>query len=181
MGNDDPSSFDKSAFDFRQFGRMFEDFHVGQTFEHRRGRTMESADSVTFCAATCNWSPLYLDKSFATANGHPERPINPALVASVVIGLTVEDLSEIAGPFLGMESCVFERSVYPGDTLTATSKVLECRLSKSRVGSGVVTWQTVGLNQRGETVLTLVRSNLVKNRVAEPSVTGLTTVSKAST
>ena len=160
----DSRPFDKNDFVLRERGRKYEDFQVGLSFQHHWGRTIERADSVTFCVATCNWSPLYLNHEYAVANGHPECPVSPALVLCVVIGLTVEDLSETAGPFLGMQDCVFAEPVYPGDTLTAKSVVRSCRESASRPGSGVVTWRTVGENQRGETVVSFVRSNLVEKR-----------------
>jgi len=156
--------FDKADYVLHERGRKYEDFHVGQTFEHHWGRTLDRSDNSSFCVATCNWNPLYLNQEFAIGVGHPECPVNPALVICVVVGLTVEDLSETAGPFLGMSDCVFERSVYPGDTLTATSVVLSCRESSSRPGLGIVTWKTRGVNQRGETVVTFVRSNLVARR-----------------
>jgi itaconyl-CoA hydratase len=160
----DPQTFDKASFVLRERGRKYEDFHVGQTFQHHWGRTLRESDNTAFCAATCNWNPLYLNREYAIASGHPECPVNPSLVLCVVVGLTVEDLSETAGPFLGMSDCVFERSVYAGDSLTAESIVLSCRESGSRPGSGVVTWRTTGRNQSGDTVVTLVRSNLVAMR-----------------
>jgi itaconyl-CoA hydratase len=160
----DAYTFDERDFVLRDRGRKYEDFRVGQTFEHHWGRTIDQSDNSTFCAATCNWNPLYLNRVFAIANGHPDCPVSPALVICVVVGLTVEDLSETAGPFLGMSKCVFDRSVYPGDTLTAKSAVLSCRESTSRAGLGVVTWQTQGENQRGEAVVSFVRSNLVEMR-----------------
>jgi itaconyl-CoA hydratase len=180
MGGVDRVEFDKNSFELRHRGRKFEDFSVGQTFKHHWGRTLDVADNTTFCAATCNWNPIYLNKEFAIANGHPECPINPALVVCVVIGLTVEDLSETAGPFLGMDDCVFERPVYPGDTLTASSMVISCRESESRPGAGIVTWQTTCVNQRDETVVTFVRANLVEKAPVEQVSTSAVVSAKAS-
>lgn len=160
----DPRGFDPRRFVTRERGRKYEDFAVGQTFEHHWGRTLDRSDSTTFCAATCTWNPLYLNREFAVAHGHPDSPIHPALVVCVVVGLSVEDLSETAGPFLGMQDCVFERGVYPGDTVTASSVVVSRRESESRSDAGIVTWRTEGCNQRGETVVSLLRSNLVAMR-----------------
>lgn len=83
---------------------------------------------------------------------------------STVFGLSVEDLSEIGGPFLGVEECVYARDVYPGDTLYATSKVIAARLASHRPGFGIVTWSTVGTAQNGAEVVSFKRSNLVKTR-----------------
>ncbi len=167
-----PPRFDKDDFVLRDRGRKYEDFAVGQTFEHHWGRTVDRSDNVTFCVSTCTWNPLYLNREHAVALGHPDTPVNPMLVVCLVVGLSVEDLSETAGPFLGMRDCVFERPVYPGDTLTASSTVLSCRVSSSRPGVGVVEWETTGRNQDGETVVRYARSNLVEMRSAATAPVG---------
>ncbi len=86
------------------------------------------------------------------------------LVLSTVVGLSVEDLSEAGGPFLGVEDCTFHRPVHPGDTVTARSTVVETRESRSRPNVGIVTWHTEGHNQHGELVIDFVRTNLVAKR-----------------
>jgi acyl dehydratase len=78
--------------------------------------------------------------------------------------MTVEDLSEGGGPFLGVDECEFLQPVYVGDTLTARSTVLTARESKGREGFGIVTWHTEGFNQAGETVIDFKRTNLVRKR-----------------
>ena len=83
------------------------------------------------------------------------------LVLCTVVGLSVEDLSEAGGPFLGVDECAFHRPVYPGDTLSASSTVVSARESESRPQFGIVTWRTEGRNQRGELVVDYRRSNLV--------------------
>jgi itaconyl-CoA hydratase len=81
-----------------------------------------------------------------------------------VFGLSVEDLSEGGGPFLGVDACTFVKPVYVGDTLIARSTVLNARESKGQAGYGIVTWHTVGTNQHGETVIEFNRTNLVRRR-----------------
>ncbi|WP_033294967.1 MaoC family dehydratase [Amycolatopsis jejuensis] len=154
---------DLDAFPVRMRGRKFEDFADGQVLHHHWGRTLTAADNVVFSTATCTWLPLYLNAEFARAAGHPEPPVNPMLVLATVIGLSVEDLSEAGGPFLGVDDCEFRRPVYPGDTLTASSTVLSMRASASRP-EGIVTWRTRAHNQRGDLVLHLTRTNLVAHR-----------------
>jgi acyl dehydratase len=87
--------------------------------------------------------------------------VNPMLVLCTVVGLSVEDLSEAGGPFLGVEEVTFHQPVYPGDTLSAHSAVVSARESDSRPEFGIVTWHTEGRNQRGEIVVDYKRSNLV--------------------
>jgi itaconyl-CoA hydratase len=161
------SSPDFSEFVMCAKGVYFDDFVVGAEIAHHWGRTMTDADNVLFSTATCNWNPLFLNVEFARAHDHPSAPINPMLVLCTSVGLSVEDLSEVGGPFLGMEKCSFRQSVYAGDTLTVRSTVLEKRESKSRPRVGIVTWHTVTRNQRDDLVLEFQRTNLVaKRRVA---------------
>jgi acyl dehydratase len=111
-----------------------------------------------------HFNPLYFNTEYARAHGHPDLLINPMLVLSTAVGLSVEDLSEGGGPFLGVDDLTFHRSVHPGDTLTAVSTVAAKRESGSRPAFGIVTWRTEAFNQRGERVLDYRRSNLVAKR-----------------
>jgi itaconyl-CoA hydratase len=74
--------------------------------------------------------------------------------------------SEAGGPFLGIDDVTFHRPVYPGDTLSARSVVVDRRGSDKRPGDGIVTWHTQGHNQRRELVVELRRTNLVRKREA---------------
>jgi acyl dehydratase len=82
----------------------------------------------------------------------------------VVFGLTVEDLSEKGGAFLGVDGLTHHAPVYPGDTLTSASEVTAMRESRSHPGHGVVTWWTEGLNQHGVRVVDFQRTNLIVRR-----------------
>lgn len=145
-------------------GHKYEDFAVGQIFTHHWGRTITDGDNALFSTATCNWNPLHLNAEYARADGHRDVVVNPMLVLCTVVGLSVEDLSEAGGPFLGVDSCQFHRPVYPGDTVVASSEVVGTRQSRSKTGFGIVTWRTQGHNQSGDLVVELVRTNLVQMR-----------------
>ncbi|MGH7897828.1 MAG: MaoC family dehydratase [Candidatus Binatia bacterium] len=155
--------------DFSEFplvakGRQFEDFAEGQGFEHHWGRTLNEGDNSLFATLALRFTPLYFNAEYARAHGHPGIVVDPLLVLCTVVGLSVEDLSEGGGPFLGVEEVEFHRPVYPGDTLTARSTVVSKRESASRRESGIVTWRTEGRNQRHEVVVSYRRSNLVVKR-----------------
>ena len=147
-------------------GRVFEDFSVGRVFEHHWGRTIDVSDNTLFCSSTLQINPLYFNEVYARSLGHPSVVVAPMLVFSTVFGLSVEDLSERGGAFLGMENLTFVQPVYPGDTLTARSTVAATRESRSDPDYGIVTWHTEGFNQRGERVVDFHRSNLVIRRGA---------------
>jgi itaconyl-CoA hydratase len=157
--------------DFAQFplvpkGYAFEDFHPGRVFQHHWGRTLGAADNALFTTVTLAFTPLYFNAEYARAHGHPDVVVHPLLVLCTAVGLSVEDLSEAGGPFLGINQVEFLRPVYPGDTVTARSTVLSARESESRPAFGIVTWQTEGQNQRGEVVVRYERTNLVARRGA---------------
>ena len=148
-------------FPVRTRGAYFEKFASGDVFHHHWGRTITSADNTLFSTALAHWSPMYLNVEYARAHGHQDAVLNPFLVLCTVVGLSVEDLSESGGPFLGIEDCVFERPLYPGDTVRAESEVLDTRPSGSRPGYGIVTWKTTAYDQHGQVVLHFIRKNLL--------------------
>ncbi len=158
------TGFDPTQFQTIPHGHSFEDFEPGRTFEHHWGRTLNEGDSSLFSTATLAYNPLYFNAEYARAHGHPNTVVNPFLVLCTVVGLSVEDLSEAGGPFLGIDELTFHRPVYPGDTLTARSEVISTRESASQPAFGIVTWHTEGFNQHGELVIDYKRSNLARRR-----------------
>lgn len=151
----------------RERGHHYEDFVPGRRFHHHWGRTIEPADNTLFTTATLHYNPLYFDTEAARRDGHKGVVANPLLAFSIVFGLSVEDLSERGGAFLGVDDLVFLAPVYPGDTLTARSTVVERRESRSDPAYGIVTWHTEGFDQHGTKVLEYRRSNLVVRRTAQ--------------
>lgn len=145
-------------------GRLFEDFHVGQAFDHHWGRTILEGDTMLFTTLTLAFNPLYVNRAYAKAHGHPDIVVNPHLVFNVVLGLSVEDCSEIGGPFLGVFDLTYDRPVYPGTTLTARTVTTDIRRSESNPSTGIVTWRTEGFNDEGDRVVGFRRSNLVRIR-----------------
>jgi acyl dehydratase len=163
------SGFDPQRFKLVPKGNAFEEFAPGRRFRHHWGRTLTESDNAIFTTATLAYNPLYFNTECARAAGHPSIVINPMLVLCTVVGLSVEDLSEAGGPFLGVDELTFHHPVYPGDTLTAESIVTTTRESGSRPGFGIVTWHTEGRNQHGELVVDYTRTNLVAKQRGEPA------------
>lgn len=150
-------------------GCLYEDFTEGRVFEHHWGRTLTVEDSLLFNNLTMHYNPIHFNAEYARRLGYEGIVINPLLVFTTVLGLTVEDLSEAGGPFLGVEDLRYHRPVYAGDTVYARSEVLSRRESASRPGWGIVEWRTTGVNQRGELVLEYRRRNLSRKRDATKS------------
>jgi len=78
--------------------------------------------------------------------------------------LTVEDLSEGGGPFLGVDKLTYHRPVIVGETVYAESVVVARRETESRPDFGIVTWHTKGFDAQGGLVIDYQRSNLVRKR-----------------
>lgn len=161
------SNPDFSSFPVWKRGNQFEDFQAGQSFRHHWGRTITSGDATLFASVALRYCPLYINAEYARSHGHDNLVVDPLLVLATVIGMSVEDLSEIGGPFLGVDEVEFGAPTYPNDTVTCTSEVVEKRESDSRPNVGIVTWRTKGVNQRGEVLVTYRRTNLVAKRGAE--------------
>jgi acyl dehydratase len=146
------------------YGRYFEDFAVGQEFKHWPGRTLTEADCTWFALLTMNQHPLHSDAHYAeTHTQHKQRVVMGPLVFSMVIGMSVADISGRAIANLEVNALKHEKPTFIGDTLYAQSRVLE--LHESRQGDrGVVTVETTGLNQRGEQVCSYTRKVLVPKK-----------------
>ena len=162
--NDETVARLRAQAQLRPRGNRYEDFEPGRRFVHHWGRTVTAADNTLFSTLTLHYNPHYTNEAFAKAHGHPATPVNPLLVFNTVFGLSVEDLSEGGGPFLGVDELSYCKAVYPGDTLYARSEVIARRLASNRPGYGIVTWHTRGSKQQGEEVIDFKRSNLVKTR-----------------
>ncbi|MGI9328199.1 MAG: MaoC family dehydratase [Pseudomonadales bacterium] len=145
----------------RKRGQGFHDFEVGEIIHHHWGRTVTESDAIQFCHLTLAYNPLYFNREYAKALGHPDIVVTPQLVFNLILGLSVEICSEaLGGPFLGVYDLNYLEPVYPGDTLTAVSTTEAKRESKTSEGRGVVTWFNEGFNQHGTKVVEFRRSNL---------------------
>lgn len=147
-------------------GTFFEDHLIGRTFDHHWGRTILDSDNALFSTQNLSFNPVHFNRDRAQRLGHRDVVVNPMLVFTVVFGLSVEDLSESGGPFLGARDIRFLREVYPGETVYARSEVVRAEESKSRPDSGIVSWNTRGLATDGEPVIEFERTNLVRKRPA---------------
>ena len=139
----------------------FADLEVGAVVRSHQRRTIDEADNRWFGALTDDWNPLHTDAGAAERAGWPKPLVNAALTMGVVLGLSAADTSEAGGVSLGWEEVRLTAPVFPGDTLTAETEILEKRESASRPGYGVVSVRTRGLNQHGETVIDFRRAFLL--------------------
>ena len=146
------------------FGRSYEDFAVGDVYEHRPGRTITQADNTWFTLLTMNTHPLHFDEEYAKATEFGRCLIASPLTVAILVGMSVTDVSQKAIANLGWREIRLPAPVFAGDTLYAESEVLEKRESKSRPEAGLVTVRTTGRNQDGKVVCTFERTILVAKR-----------------
>jgi acyl dehydratase len=146
------------------FGRCYEDFAVGDVYEHRPGRTITQADNTWFTLLTMNTHPLHFDEEYAKATEFGRCLVASPLTVAILVGMSVSDVSQKAIANLGWREIRLPAPVFAGDTLYAESAVLEMRESKSRPEAGLVTVRTTGRNQAGTVVCTFERTILVARR-----------------
>lgn len=146
------------------FGRYFEDFTVGDVYEHRPGKTVTEYDNHLFTLLTLNTHPIHFDAEYANASEFKRNLVVSTYTLALLIGMSVTDCSQKAIANLGMDQVKFTTPVFAGDTLYAESEVLAKRESSSRPGQGIVTIRTIGKNQRGEMVATFERNMLIPGR-----------------
>jgi itaconyl-CoA hydratase len=146
------------------FGRYFEDFEVGDIYEHRPGRTITESDNINFSLMTMNFHPLHCDRAFAEKSEFGKPLVNSALSLAIVVGMSVSDVSGKAIANLGWKEINLTGPVFPGDTLYAESEVLEKRESKSRPTQGIVTVKTRAYKQDGTPVMDFIRIALIPKR-----------------
>lgn len=152
-----------------QFGRFFEDFEVGDVYRHWPGKTITEADDHLFCALTMNQHPLHSDANYAQTSTHLGRNVVVGnLVYSLVLGMSVPDVSGSCIANLEVETLSHKKPTYHGDTIYAETRVLEAKGSSSKPDRGIVAVETKGLNQRGEEVCSFRRKLMVWKRDAAP-------------
>ncbi|MBX5451839.1 MaoC family dehydratase [Thermogemmatispora sp.] len=149
------------------FGRCYEDFEVGDVYKHWPGRTITEYDDMLFCMLTMNHNPLHIDANYAAHTQHKQRLVVGALVFSIVLGMSVPDVSGKAIANLEFEEVKHLAPTFHGDTIYAESRVLDKRLSTSKPDRGIVTVETVAYNQRGQKVLSYRRRVLVPTRALD--------------
>jgi len=147
------------------FGKYFEDYKIGETIIHQLGKTILESDNNLFSLITMNHHPVHLNTEYAKGTQHKNILVVGTYVFSLVVGLTVQDISGKAIANLGYEKINHKLPVFIGDTITAKTKILELRESKTKIDRGVIFVETTAFNQNNEIVLTFERHVLIPKRV----------------
>lgn len=144
-------------------GLYFEEFFVGQQFQHAIRRTVSEMDNVLFSALTHNPAALHLDEDYCKNNSEfGQRIVNSVFTLGLIVGVSVGDTTlgtTVAN--LGWDEVRFPKPLFHGDTVHVETEVLELRESKSRPQNGIVIFQHRGYNQHNDLVASCKRSALM--------------------
>ena len=146
-------------------GLYYEDFKVGQRFDHEWTRTVTELDNVLISSLTMNVQPLHIDADFASKTEFKKPLVNSIFTLGLMIGMTVNDttLGTTIGN-LGMSEVRFPKPVFAGDTLRSRTVVLSKRESKSWPNAGIVEFEHTAFNQREEIVALCKRAAFMRKR-----------------
>ncbi len=149
-------------------GLYFEDFEVGQVFEHRLTRTVTQMDNMLFSNMTLNPQPLHIDRHFCETETEWGQPLmNSLFTLGLMIGISVNDLTvgtTIAN--LGMTETRFPNPLFENDTVHCTTEVLAKRESNSRPNAGIVEFHHRAFRQDGKLVAECRRQAFMRKRPA---------------
>jgi acyl dehydratase len=146
------------------YGRYFEDFEIGDVYEHRPGRTITESDNTWFTLMTMNTHPMHFDKEYAKHSEFGKPLVVSTLTLAMVVGMSVSDTSQKAIANMGWTDIVMPAPVFVGDTLYAESEVLARRPSKSRPTQGLVDIESRCFKQDGTKVMSFKRTMLIPFR-----------------
>lgn len=152
-------------------GRFFEDFEVGDVYEHPLGRTITATDNIWFTLLTQNTAPIHFDHHYARQTEFEKPLVNSCFTLALVTGQSVTDVSQNVMANLGWDEIRLPNPVFEGDTVYSRSEVLEARESRSRTNVGIVTVRTTGFNQDGTEVITFRRTAMIYRRGQGPRKT----------
>jgi itaconyl-CoA hydratase len=149
-------------------GRVFEDFEVGDIYEHPLGRTITQADNIWFSCVTMNTNPIHFDAEYASHTEFKRPLVNSCFTLALVTGQSVIDLTMNAVANLGWDEVRLPNPLFEGDTVYARSEVLDRRESKTRPAVGIVKVKTTGVNQHGTPVIEFTRTFMIWKRGQVP-------------
>lgn len=145
-------------------GRLFEDFEVGDVYQHPLGRTVIAADNIWFTLLTQNTNPIHFDAAYASQTEYGKPLVDSTFTLALVTGQSVMDISQNAMANLGWDEVRLPNPLFEGDTVYSRSEVLEKRESKSRPNVGIVRFKTTGYKQDGTIVIEFMRTVMIYRR-----------------
>lgn len=147
-----------------KLGNYLEDFEKGSIIYHSHSKTIFESDNNLFSLLTMNHHPIHTNMHYANEQQHGKLLVVGTLVFSLVVGITVPDISGKAIANLLYENVLHLKPVFINDTIYARTKILNVTFSKSKSDRGILYVETIGYNQHQEDVISFRRKVLVKKR-----------------
>lgn len=150
-------------------GLFFEEFQLGQVFDHTIRRTVTETDNVLFSTMTHNPAAIHLDAEYSKNTEFGQVVVNSMFTLALVVGISVNDTTlgtTVAN--LGFTDVKFPKPVFIGDTIHVVTKVLKVRESRSRQDVGLVSFEHRGVNQRDEDVVICGRAAMMYKQKHAP-------------
>jgi itaconyl-CoA hydratase len=151
-------------------GRVYEDFEVGDIYQHPLGRTVIAADNIWFTLLTQNTNPIHFDAAYSAQTEHGKPLVDSTFTLALVTGQSVSDVSQNAMANLGWDEVRLPAPLFEGETVYSRSEVLEKRESKSRSNVGIVKVKTTGYKQDGSVVIEFKRTMMIYKRGHVPVI-----------
>jgi acyl dehydratase len=145
-------------------GNFFEEFSPGQVIEHQLSKTIFESDNNLFCLLTMNFHPVHINIDYARQSQHGKILVVGTLVFSLVVGITVPDISGKAIANLEYESVKHLAPVFIGDTIYARTEILGITASETKNDRGILYVETTAFNQDKVDVLVFRRKVLIKKK-----------------
>jgi itaconyl-CoA hydratase len=145
-------------------GRFYEDFEVGDVYQHPLGRTITETDNTWFTLLTMNTNQAHFNAQVGQSSEFGRMLVASPLTISIAMGQSVTDTTQNAFANLGLDELKLTAPVFAGDTIWSESIVLDKRESGSRPHAGIVTIRTRTLNQDAVEVLSFKRTFYVHRR-----------------
>ncbi|MEA2103308.1 MAG: MaoC family dehydratase [Candidatus Cloacimonadota bacterium] len=146
------------------YGKYFEDFHIGDFYSHYPAKAITESDNNLFCLLTMNHHPVHLDKEYAAKQIHRKILVVGTYILSLAVGMSVRDISGKAIANLDYEKVNHVAPVFIGDTIRAETEILSIRESRTKPDQGIIFVETKAYNQKEELVLSLKRHILVPKK-----------------
>ncbi len=146
------------------YGQFFEEFKEGEIIKHDLTKTICESDNNLFALLTLNHHPIHLNEEFAKKSQHGKILVVGTYVFSMVVGISVADISGKAIANLGYNEIKHFKPVFIGDTINAQTKILKVRESNSKLDRGIISVLTEAFNQHGDLVISFERNVLIKKK-----------------
>ncbi|MEQ8553614.1 MAG: MaoC family dehydratase [Cyclobacteriaceae bacterium] len=147
-----------------ELGNYFESFELDTEIVHSISKTIFESDNNLFSLLTMNHHPVHLNEDYCKGEKYGKILVVGTLVFSLVVGMTVPDISGKAIANLNYENINHLNPVFIGDTIYARSIIRSKRDSKSNPFAGIIRVETIGYNQNDMEVISFFRNVLIKKQ-----------------